>query len=159
MTRRTRTPEERNAVLAHLRYELGMLSMAANALHCGALHGSAVENALIESFALHARNLIDFFWPDGAKTDHVLATDFFDDKSVWEDRRSPLPPILCDARRRAHKEIAHLSYDRLRVAPESRGWNFKDIASELHRCNFAFYELLPVSYREAFEGGNEHAAG
>lgn len=151
MTRRKRTDEERRTVLSHLEYEARMLIATAQGLASGVAAGSAIGNALVESFALHARNLIDFLWPEGAKTDHVMAEDYFEDPSTWKKLRPPLSTLLKDSRIRAHKEIAHLSYDRLRVDEANKAWRFVEIATEILSAFRLFQNRLPAKYLEGGE--------
>ncbi|MFZ0291286.1 MAG: hypothetical protein WB616_20095 [Candidatus Sulfotelmatobacter sp.] len=64
----------------------------------------------LSSFAIHLRNLIDFFYtqPGDARNDDVVAADFFDPASAWN--LGAIPKSLNDARERANKEISHITY-------------------------------------------------
>lgn len=154
MTRKKRTVEERQKVLPHVEYEVNMLVTVANALASGLVAGSLLANAMVESFVLHTRNLIDFLWPEGSKSDHVLADDYFLDPEYWKQERPNLSPLLDKSRIRAHKEIAHLSYDRLLLTEDSRKWPFVEITKDIVQAYQVFLELLPPEYRATGKGNN-----
>jgi len=58
----------------HLRYEFQMLRFVAERIPSA--EGFA-RSALIESFAVHFRNLADFFYPGKLLADDLTAADFF----------------------------------------------------------------------------------
>ncbi len=128
---RLRSKEQLQAAAEHLDYEYQMLVAVARALASGTQPGW-LTNALLESFVIHLRALIDFLYPPERTTpDDMLSTDYFYDAAVWERARPPMSPELRRARTRAHKEIAHLTYTRLEVTPETKPWQFLDILSEI----------------------------
>lgn len=108
-----------------------MLHSVANGLASGIAGKGPLHNALIESFVIHVRALIDFLYPNGPKADAVIAADFFKTQKEWEKLRPDQSEILTKAKRRAHKEVAHLSYDRQKVTPEEKRWNFLQITREI----------------------------
>lgn len=76
----------------------------------------ATLNALIESFALHIRNLLEFLTKaDPRKTD-VSACDFFAPSTDWTP--ITLAPSLERACTRADKQIAHLTTTRTVTIPD-----------------------------------------
>ncbi len=98
-----------------------------------------LRNLLIEGAVVHLRNIIDFiFLPPTGPTD-VVAADFCVSANVWEDLRGPISDSLKKARRRANKEIAHLTTDRQFGDPPEKSWNFLELATELK----ALLLLLP----------------
>jgi hypothetical protein len=101
-----------------------------------------VENALLESFTVHARSLLDFFYKSRAKPDDALAADFFRDDS-WERRRPPLSDHLGDVNRRVGKEVAHLTYHRETVTQEAKGWAIVPMYLEIAGVFARFVELVP----------------
>lgn len=120
----------------HLLYEIRMVGalpaaiVQRNAMTVGD-GGDAVSNALLESFAVHARSLIDFFFRQQPQfPDDALARDYFyEDRGAW-----PLPPLtphLARVKPRVNKEIAHLTYGRMLVSEEARQWQFEKIANDL----------------------------
>ena len=66
-----------------------------------------LHNAIMESFVLHLRNLLDFFYTPPRKTD-VSATLFYDSGHLPPDF-PPESAILSTAHRRAHKEMSHIT--------------------------------------------------
>ena len=132
--RKRRSESDLKLALEHLLYERNMLLSLANGISSGIAGNSIINNALIESFAIHVRNLIDFFWSDKPKNDHVIAEDFFEDKNDWFTKRPQLSSLLKNSRIRSHKEIAHLSYDRLRVQKSEKNWQVNEIVKDIEKA-------------------------
>jgi hypothetical protein len=65
-----------------------------------------LHDALLESFLVHLRSLIDFFYR-GGQDDDVVAKDFFDKPGEWSANESTL---LTSAHTRANKELSHLQF-------------------------------------------------
>jgi hypothetical protein len=101
---------------------------------------AVVENALLHSFGIHARTLIDFLWMKEPKvaTD-VVADDYFDDG--WE------PPaqseLLSKVKNRVGMEMVHLSYNRLALPEEETGWRVIPIGLEILGAFAAFAAQVP----------------
>ncbi len=86
------------------------------ALHSNLASDPLLRNALLESFVIHFRALVDFLYrPKNAHPDGMAAEDFLGDKTDWTEARPTISPILDSSRHGAHKEIAHLTYARLMV--------------------------------------------
>ena len=141
--RKNRDITELQFILNHVRYELDMLTIIAAALTSGIAGKSPLNNSLIESFAIHVRNLIDFLWPNNPSNDNVIADDFFNDKTIWLNIKPQITGNLNKARLRAHKEIAHISYDRLKVRPENKPWDFITITKEISYAMNLFFNSIP----------------
>ena len=130
--RKMRNQGELQSALTHFDYEVSMLSETARLLSDPNTANTPIENALLESFTVHARALIHFVFPSGLIHDEdVLAEDYFVHRATWDGVRGSVPVVLTDARSRIGTEIAHLSYARLRVLPAAKGWNIKAIVSAL----------------------------
>lgn len=143
-----RSKEQLNAAESHLDYEYSMLVSVAQAMASGIAQNGWLTNALLESFVIHLRSLIDFLYPPpSAKADDVLSTHYFSDPTEWERVRPPLSERLRIGRARAHKEIAHLTYARLAVTPETKPWEFLELAREVHALMLKFKQAAgrPVS--------------
>lgn len=147
-SRTGRSAKELQAVSHHLHYEVWMLQSTANGLGSGVFGWkNTIANSLLEAFALHLRVVIDFLYPRGRglKDDDVLASDFFDSPEQWckirdghinkESRKA-----LMDARDRADKEMAHLTYSRLKVTETQKNWYFVKIADEAQAAIKVFTE-------------------
>lgn len=89
-----------------------------------------LSNVLIESFAVHLRNIIDFLYLDRPKPSDVVATDFFE-PGRWQGLRPAISGTLETARVRANKEIAHLTTDRITGNPPNKAWDFASLATEI----------------------------
>jgi len=120
-----------------------MLLSTAHGLASGILDGSPAHNALVEAFAVHTRNVIDFLWLSSTNDDDVLAEDFFPSPDLWQRRRSPIPPVLETAKRRAHKQVAHLTYTRLLFSEQEKQWPFVEIAQQLQQAFAQFLKTAP----------------
>jgi hypothetical protein len=144
MNRKLRSESELKLVLEHIMYERNMLISIANGLSIGIAGKSPINNALVESFAIHVRNLVDFLWPEKPKNDHVIALDFFSDKNKWPDIRPEISNLLKKSRIRAHKEIAHLSYDRINVTKREKAWQTIEIANEIENAFKIFYSNISI---------------
>lgn len=95
-----------------------------------------VETALVESFALHTRALVDFFYankPSKRDQDNAYAIDFFDPPAVWPSLRPDQGRWLSAIRLRALKDVnpnvdrfgehvGHLTYADRPVSDYARGW-------------------------------------
>lgn len=142
-----RSEAERVQIADHLMYELAMLWGSSRLL--GSTSSKALNNTVVEAVALHARNLIDFFYTE-PKQDDVAAIHFFSDPLVWPQVRPACPTILQEAKTRANKEISHLTYTRLLVTPEAKEWPVADIIRALDVALNAFCDhadLLPERIR------------
>jgi hypothetical protein len=115
----------------HLKYEIDMLREAA-ALLPGIAPDTTWENAVLESWVVHLRNLIDFLYPRRRRADDVVADDFVDDPDEWERRRRPLSEPIREARERADKRLAHLTTQRKGPEDlEGKEWAFAALTAEL----------------------------
>jgi hypothetical protein len=90
------------------------------------LYPVVVRNAIVESFGIRSRLLTDFIYGYGTHEHDVFAKEYVD--GPWEPAKVAL---LEEARTKANKAVAHLSY--LRLLDEGTGWNFGDIWLELAR--------------------------
>jgi hypothetical protein len=108
-----------------------MLSSLAQAIASGISNQGWLTNALLESFVVHVRGVMDFLYNDTPQNDDVVAQDFFASVDAWASVRPELSELLSKAKKRAGKEIAHLTYARLAVTPDTKPWAFAAIANEI----------------------------
>ena len=87
MNRKQRAQDELRSASDHLHYELWMFSSLAHGLASGISGQSVINNALIESFTIHARILLDFLYAERAKEDDVIAEDFFSVQAGMSTKR------------------------------------------------------------------------
>jgi hypothetical protein len=116
----TRTQDDLKKASEHLHYEWDMLKSVVQAMVMNFAGAGVLNNAMLESFAVHVRSLIFFLFPENAKTDDVLATHFVSDPAAFETARGVKSEILKKAQARAGKEVAHLTYERLKVTAETK---------------------------------------
>jgi len=109
----------------HLLHELTMLWELAQTLP--RRKASTETSALVESFGIHLRNLIDFFYRPG-RLDDVTAQDFLDATTVWNPSE---PASLTNAHRRANKELSHLTQTRKSGTPPEKEWDTIGLAREI----------------------------
>ena len=159
MNRKKRSDEELRAASDHLYYECEMFLTLSPGLTSGILGESSLENAVIESLALHSRILLKFLYDDNPKGDDVIAEDFFDPPETWRNLRPAKSKLLETIGPRVGKEVAHLTYARQEVTPEKKKWYFAPITDEITKILNCFLEhvprdLLGPSWKPSEEGNN-----
>ena len=157
MCKKQRKVEELQSASNHLYYEWWMLRSTASAMASGIAQQGWLINALLESFVIHVRGLMDFFYCEKPRTDDVVATDFFLSPSEWEQIRPSRSEILRRAKKRADKEIAHLTYARLAVTPENKPWEFIPITEDIHKLMEVFLAHVAPEKLGADWPSNEEA--
>jgi hypothetical protein len=124
----------------HISYEVKMLAGAAIAsvsprTASDELLKLFLDNVIVEAFGHHCRNLIHFLYPEyvGAMDSDVVADHFIPAARLdeWRVARGALPPSLEQARRRANKEMAHLTSQRMDGTPPEKNWDIKGLATLL----------------------------
>jgi hypothetical protein len=109
----------------HLMHELSMLWELAEILP--QRKASTETSALVESFGVHLRTLIDFFYREG-RLDDVTAQDFLDATTTWKPAE---PAALSKAHQRANKELSHLTQARISGSPPRKEWNTAALLKEI----------------------------
>jgi hypothetical protein len=97
-------------------------------------------NLKAEGFAIHLKNLIEFFYPSNPHADDVIAADYVPN---WDAHRPAITPLLESARARAGKELHHLTAQRVAGRPSHKAWDFDGIGKELKGVVSAFIGLQP----------------
>jgi hypothetical protein len=109
----------------HLMHELTMLWELGEILPDRAK--STETSALIESFATHLRNLIEFFF-FGKDEKYVRANDFFDQPASWS------PALTTDMKKllsRANNEVSHLTRNRKDGSPDEKKWKTGEMVKQI----------------------------
>lgn len=121
----------------HVAYEIdmffGMVEVLIRPSVIGATSAAEAtrfKNALIEVFAIHLRNLVDFLYLERLQPTDVVATDFCA-TGAWEAVKPPITSSLEAARVRANKEIAHLTSQRIAGTPPEKAWDPRSLATEI----------------------------
>jgi hypothetical protein len=110
----------------HLLYEIQMFRWLSSKVPAMTL--GVDLSAYLESFAIHLRNLIDFFYDQKPMPDDVVAADFFDDPAKWS---VPISPTLTLAQTRANKEVNHLTLKRKAGLDPDKPWPVFDLYQEI----------------------------
>lgn len=132
---------------SHIAFEVERLRFVAN--HQAFMDGSNHGAALGESFLIHLRNLIDFFYAPRRLKNDAIAADYLDSGSTWIPNT---PSWWKEDKARCNKLLHHPTYDR--VAYEQGGelvWkrSFRDQAVHLLSEWNAFLGALPP-HRQAW---------
>ncbi len=129
-----RTTEELALGWRHIAYETSMLLFCTRALgEADAERSAEVENALLESFTIHARSLTSFLFVEADDEQEMVAAHFVRDPAVWREERGELPEVLGVVRQGLGNEVAALAYGREEVGPVARAWKVQEIAAALGR--------------------------
>ena len=139
-------------ICKHLSYEIRMFYAISYVLNHferklnNVLGIPVVWNALIESFTIHTRVLLDFFYLDRPnQPDDVIACDFFNEKETWINNRPKKTELLKRTSKRVGKEVAHLTYKRVEITENDKQWHFGKISTDILQVFIKFIELLPDS--------------
>ena len=129
----------------HLQYEIDLLTWSAGILASLASHidkgqlPRAIRNSILESFALHARNLIDFLYTP-AKYPTDVALENFVDAGPIACFLPAISSLLEEARTKANKQAAHLTTDRIEYERAGKEWRYLEIANQILK---AFASIAP----------------
>ncbi len=124
----------------HLWYEIMMLHRLAPDVDSGVATAVWRYNALVESFAIHTRNLIDFLHRRRSQQ-RVIAAHYFSPQKSWLALCPDESTCLKTAENRAHQEIAHLTYARQNV--KDKKWPAVEIVQELRPTIDLFIRETP----------------
>lgn len=124
-------------VSEHVAYEIDRLFATHGILVRGEIQLGALHDAVLESFALHLRNLIEFLFDKVKQPDNARAEHFFSDPARWRALVGDKPDDLDKAQIQAHKQISHLTYDRIGA---DKRWYVGDLAEKLHGFIRAFLD-------------------
>ncbi len=138
------TAEELKNALEQLNnYEVWMLWSLANILASDNQGKGVIHNALVESFLLHARILIEFLYKNKPYKDTVRASQYFTSDSPWKSIRPQKTELLEKTEKDAHKHLAHLTYTRLQ---KKKRWPYIEIANDIQAVLQVFRENLPNDF-------------
>jgi hypothetical protein len=115
-----------NLLSEHLCYEVEMTCSLAAWMLEPPTEDMLTRNAVLESWTIHVRQLIDFLWPQhrhGGENPDALAADLCAD-GEWDQLRPERPDVLSEAiRNKIGWGVAHLTYGRARSKPEDKQWD------------------------------------
>ena len=137
-----RTTKELKGGLQQLTYEFNMLNSLAYILAFDRNAQGVIHNALLESFLIHARTLIDFFYDECPYPDDIIAAHFLA-KEKWESIRLEKSQLLGNVVKNANKYLAHITYTRLQG---KISWPYMKIANEIEAIKNIFWKHLPKEF-------------
>lgn len=137
-------------ISGHISYEIEMLNFSAEKLARSNLNQAEI-NAFLETFLLHARCIVDFLYADQAThPDDVIAKDFFSNTESYLNQLPQISESLGKLKRRAGKELAHITYARLEVTPEIKIWQTSSLWKEINNVLSIFFKCLTDEQRGWF---------
>lgn len=129
----------------HLYYEAWMFYQTLALLT--RTHNTLEKNILLDAFAIHTRNLFDFFYPKKhLKADDMVAHDYLVNHATFNRNKTKKEELLFIVRK-ADKQVAHLTYTRNRYNHKTKPWPFILIGRKMHKTLSAFYHVLPEDYK------------
>lgn len=137
----------------HLQYEVDMLIWSAGVLAFLAIYRDkgylpwVINNGLLNTFAVHARNLIDFVYSRSRGKD--FATDIVIEDYVDEDTvAKALPaisPLLENILTKANKQVAHLTRERIEYEKAGKEWKFIEVVKHVLQALALIAPHIPSS--------------
>lgn len=162
LNRLKQSMEQLQTASSHLHYEVQMLHECARRLselrnsdEEISLDDKTLENALIESFLIHARVLIDFFYVKSRleanpntniRSSDVIAEDFLEKPNNWWSICPEKSPELEEVNPKVGKQVAHLTYDRSYITVKGKKWDIGRIYYALVDVIFVFIENVDRKY-------------
>lgn len=132
----------------HLRYEIDMLTCSAGILTYLKDYGDkgylpwAINNGILNTFTLHARNLISFLYSRTLKRDFpsdIILEDYVEESLIAKYLPS-IDPLLMEALEKASKQVAHLTMERIEYEQSGKEWKFIEISKSIRK---AFAAIAP----------------
>jgi hypothetical protein len=125
------TKQEKQRALEH---EISMFNITYKAICSNTYNNSWFFRELLkESFIIHTRVLIDFFYRDKRKDD-IVAQDFLPDNKNWNNLRLQKAGILETAWKKANKQLAHLTETRIKQRKlGEENWKGSEIFIEMNK--------------------------
>lgn len=93
---------------------------------------TAEINMALETFVIHWRALIEFFYKTERRPGDMRADDFIN-RNKWQKTRESIPCWVKDLNSRAGKEIAHLTSLRKYGTPPEKNWPYKKMKKHLEK--------------------------
>ncbi len=103
-----------------------------------------IRNTLVEGFALHFRSITDFLFPGVSPQSTDIVADDFCQSGVWCHNISTMSDSLVAARKRANKEIAHLTSNRSQLTDSNRLWDYNQLSLEVTTILHLFRQKADV---------------
>ena len=156
MPRPPRSDEELQKAARFFGYEVQQLSLSAVAFLNQIFFGHPINNATLESFLVHYRNVRDFLYPNNPRDDDIIGVDFFPDPSQWPFVLGDWEEVADLEKERLDRALAHLSYSRIAYEEEKKkGWPVKDMAVAAIKSVKTYLGKLPAQRRDYFQLADE----
>lgn len=140
-----RTNDQLMRILEHVRYEVEMLNQTANLLCSGSLSTDTLRDAVLESFLIHVRNLLEFLLSERGKRNLATVEDFVA-RETWMNHHHNKEQFR-KLEKRVNNKLAHITWRRINLEEASKGWEIERIATAINDQMAAFYGLLPQGLR------------
>jgi len=126
-----------------VKYEIDMFHWTADLISKPSF-SQPIRNALIESFAIHVRNLFIFFYGNNKlrRNDDIVAEDYSINKKEFRTHRTKKANLNYLTKRVA-KQVAHLTYHRAVYNKKTKPWKITDILTKMNKTIDAFINSLP----------------
>jgi hypothetical protein len=130
--------ELRSYAEEHLRYEMDMLIWSAGILVTLATIKEkgqlpwALNNSVLESFSIHARNLIDFLYSGSRNKDRAtdIVVEDYVDQGALSAHLPPITRLLEESITKANKQVAHLTKERIDYEKAGKAWSVTQVAQQ-----------------------------
>ncbi|MEN9406914.1 MAG: hypothetical protein RLZZ455_130 [Candidatus Parcubacteria bacterium] len=142
-----KSSSEKKKAVEHIVYEIMMFNAASLQL-MPPPSNQLQTNILLESFAIHSRNLFDFFYTK-PKKDDISAGDYLSRKKEFILKRTK-KKVLKNLTRKTNKQIAHLTYSRNNYNSHTKGWGVISINKFMNQTIIAFLECLERDQKDWF---------
>ena len=137
----------------NLQYEIDMLTWSAGLLAFLASNKTkghlpwVINNGLLNSFALHARNLVNFLhsWSKGKDFPADIVLEDFVDAATIASYPPVISPLLEEVLTKANKQVAHLSMERIQYEQTGKEWMFIEIAKQILKAFASIAPHIPSS--------------
>jgi hypothetical protein len=137
----------------HLQYEVDMLCWSAGILAKLAPYKDkgllpwAINNGLLTTFAVHARNLVQFLYFHSKGKDYatdIVIEDYVDESTVAK-ALPPISPLLEEVLTKANKQAAHLTIERIEYDKAGKEWMWWEIVDHVFQALAPIVPHIPSS--------------
>lgn len=135
--------------IEHIVYEIMMFEGTAHKL-MGNVQDQFEKNILLESFAIHSRNLFEFFYTKKKRKDDMVVGDFTIRKHEFILKRTR-KRNLENLTKKTNKQVAHLTYSRNNYNVSTKGWDVSKINNYMNKTILAFFDCLEDKQKVWFQ--------
>jgi len=106
-------------------------------------------NILLDDFAIHTRNLFEFFYPPKKKKypDDMSVYDYIGYSKVYASKKTKKKELLF-VKRKTDRQVVHLTYKRNHYNKNTKMWPFTNIGKKVYKTVDAFYESLSTNQKK-----------